>query len=89
VEVRERASRLESVCAAHGVPLAAAALQFPLAHPAVAAVIPGFASAAEVRTGVDHFLQPIPDEMWTELQHEGLIDRRAPTPPARMAAAVQ
>src|SRR5437762_2592140 len=59
-EVRQRVARLESVCASHGVPLAAAALQFPLAHPAVAAVIPGFSSADEVRTGVEHVRTPIP-----------------------------
>ncbi|MEO5771622.1 MAG: aldo/keto reductase, partial [Burkholderiaceae bacterium] len=35
----ERTARLEAVCDAHGVPLRAAALQFPLAHPAVEIVL--------------------------------------------------
>ena len=48
--VRERVARLRAVCERHGVPLAAAALQFPLGQPAVASVIPGMRSAAEVRT---------------------------------------
>jgi D-threo-aldose 1-dehydrogenase len=87
--IRERASRLEAVCASHGVPLVAAALQFPLAHPAVSSVIPGFASAAEVRAGVSHFQTPIPAELWADLQSEGLIDPRAPVPGAQVVAAAQ
>lgn len=86
--VRERVNRLEAICAAHRVPLAAAALQFPLAHPAVACVIPGFASAAEVRSGVAHFQTPIPADLWRELRKEGLIDPRAPVPcPAPLVEA--
>src|SRR3546814_1922940 len=42
-----RVARIEAVCAAHGVPMAAAALQFPLAHPQIASVIPGMASPDE------------------------------------------
>ena len=87
--IRERASRLEAVCTAHCVSLVAAALQFPLAHPAVSAVIPGFASAAEVRSGVAHFQAPIPDALWADLQSEGLIDPRAPVPGLHIEAAAQ
>jgi D-threo-aldose 1-dehydrogenase len=88
-EVRERVRRLEAVCRSHSVPLPAAALQFPLAHPAVAAVIPGFASADEVRTGVERFLTPIPDGLWSDLRTEGLIDPRSPIPGHQMEAAAQ
>jgi D-threo-aldose 1-dehydrogenase len=84
--IRERASRLEGVCASHKVSLVAAALQVPLAHPAVSAVIPGFASAAEVRSGVAHFQTPIPAELWADLQAQGLIDPRAPVPHAQVEA---
>jgi D-threo-aldose 1-dehydrogenase len=87
--IRERASRLEAVCTSHGVSLVAAALQFPVAHPAVSSVIPGFASAAEVRAGVFHFTAPIPDALWADLQSQGLIDRRAPVPNAQVEAAAQ
>ena len=87
--IRARADRLEAICSAHRVPLAAAALQFPLAHPAVASVIPGFAGASEVRAGVANFLTPIPDALWADLQGEGLIDPRAPVPGPRLKAAVQ
>lgn len=86
-EVRERVRRLRAVCASHNVPLAAAALQFPLAHPAVAAVIPGFASAAEVCAGVDHFHFRIPDALWSDLRDQGLIDPRAPVPAAQQEQA--
>ncbi|HEV8407522.1 MAG TPA: aldo/keto reductase [Sphingomicrobium sp.] len=85
--VRERVKRLERTCATHRVPLAAAALQFPLAHPAVAAVIPGFASAAEVRLGIDHFETPIPAALWSDLLREGLIDERAPVPGPKLEEA--
>ena len=87
--VRERVRRLEEVCARHGVPLPAAALQLPLGHPAVAAVIPGFATAAEVRTGVAHFRAAIPNDLWAELRREGLIDERAPIRDAEIEAAAQ
>ncbi|HEX8937881.1 MAG TPA: aldo/keto reductase, partial [Sphingomicrobium sp.] len=85
--VRTRVEKLESLCASHGVPLAAAALQFPLAHPAVVSVIPGFASAEEVRTGVAHFRTPIPAALWADLKHELLIDPRAPVPGPQLEAA--
>jgi D-threo-aldose 1-dehydrogenase len=88
-EVRERVRRLEAVCRSHAVSLPAAALQFPLAHPAVAAVIPGFANAEEVRTGVERFLMPIPDGLWADLQTESLIDPRAPIPGRQIEAAAQ
>lgn len=79
-QVLERVQGLEQVCEAHGVPLAAAALQFPLAHPAVASVIPGFANAAEVQTGLEFFHFPIPGEFWSDLRDSRLIDQRAPVP---------
>jgi D-threo-aldose 1-dehydrogenase len=88
-EIRERVRALESVCAAHRVPLPAAALQFPLAHPAVAAVIPGFASPEEVRSGLDFYRFPIPADFWTDLKEQNLVDARAPTPIGPTEKAVQ
>ena len=79
-EVLERTAGLDRVCRAHGVPLAAAALQFPLAHPAVAAAVVGARTAEEVRTNqmlVDH---PIPTDLWADLKSQGLIAAEAPTP---------
>jgi D-threo-aldose 1-dehydrogenase len=81
-EVRDRVAKLERACREFDVPLAAAALQFPLAHPAVASVIPGFASAAEVASGIEFFTQRIPPDLWHRLKSERLIDERAPVPQA-------
>lgn len=79
-EERARVRRIHAVCERHRVPPAAAALQFPLGHPAVASVIPGALAPAHVRENVAHFRQPIPDGLWDELRHEGLIREDAPLP---------
>lgn len=78
--VRERVRRLRAVCERHGVPLRAAALQFPLGHSAVAAVIPGAVSAAQVRANAEAFALEIPDALWDELKSEGLLRADAPAP---------
>lgn len=79
-EVIERVARLDAVCHAHAVPLAAAALQFPYAHPAVATVLTGARSADELRENAASFGQPIPAGLWSALRDEGLLDSRAPVP---------
>lgn len=76
----EKVRRVEAVCRRHGTPLKAAALQFPLAHPAVAAVIPGARSPEEVDENVQMFEVEIPADFWSELREEGLIPEDAPTP---------
>ena len=78
--IMERTRRIEAVCARHRVDLAAAALQFPLAHPAVASVVTGMRSAAEAAQNLAHVRAPIPAGFWAELKHEDLIERDAPTP---------
>ncbi|MFP3610769.1 aldo/keto reductase [Paraburkholderia sp. SIMBA_050] len=78
--VIERVARLQAVCREHGVPLAAAALQFPYAHPAVATVLTGARSADELRENAASFEQPIPAELWSALRDQGLLDHRAPAP---------
>jgi D-threo-aldose 1-dehydrogenase len=76
----ERARRIAAVCQRHHVPLAAAALQFPLAHPAVTSVIPGALSAREVQQNLGYLRQPIPAALWQELRAEGLLAPTAPIP---------
>jgi D-threo-aldose 1-dehydrogenase len=78
-EILERARAIDRVCRAHGVPLAAAALQFPLSHQMVAAVIPGARSAAEVHANARAFEHPIPGALWDDLLEAGLL-RRAASP---------
>jgi D-threo-aldose 1-dehydrogenase len=62
------------------VPLAAAALQFPLAHPAVTAVIPGARAAAEVEANLRLLRHPVPAALWRDLKTAGLVRPDAPTP---------
>ena len=62
------------------MPLAAAALQFPLAHPAVASVVAGARSRAEVDANVQLVRRPIPSAFWQELKADGLVPAAAPVP---------
>ena len=79
-EIIARVSAIEAVCDRHGVPLAAAALQFPLAHPVVAATIPGPRSVAEFNANLKLLQRPIPSELWVDLRNSGLLHPAAPTP---------
>jgi D-threo-aldose 1-dehydrogenase len=79
-EQLDRARKIEAVCKRHEVPLAAAALQFPLHHPAVATVIPGGFRPDHVTTNLGLFRQEIPSALWAELKHEELLRKDAPTP---------
>jgi D-threo-aldose 1-dehydrogenase len=69
----ERARHLAAVCARHDVPLTAAALQFPAAHPAVTCVLSGVRSVDELRANVADFERPIPQDLWEELRAERLL----------------
>lgn len=79
-EIMKRVGEIEAVCVRHGVGLASAALQFPLGHPAVAAVIPGARTPAEVAINVETFGREIPADLWAELKAKGLLRPDAPTP---------
>lgn len=63
----ERARELRDACVAYGVPLRAAALRFPLRHPAVASVLVGCRTPGEVDDNVEMFARDIPDSLWTDL----------------------
>lgn len=79
-QVQDKVRRIQAVCQTHGVSLQAAALQFPLAHPAVVSVIPGGATAHEVTSNVAFFQESIDVAFWTELKAAELINPDAPTP---------
>ena len=66
-ELIERARRASAICERHGVDLKAAAIQFPLRHPAITAVLTGCRSAAELNENLRMFESPIPDELWAEV----------------------
>jgi D-threo-aldose 1-dehydrogenase len=78
--VIEKVRRIEAVCDRHAVPLAAAALQFPLAHPLVASVIPGLDSPGRVEQTLALYRHKISASLWQDLRHEELIRPDAAIP---------
>ncbi|MHA1158799.1 MAG: aldo/keto reductase [Alphaproteobacteria bacterium] len=81
-EIQAKVRGLEAVCRSHDVGLPSAALQFVLAHPAVASTIPGAMHAREVTQNVASLGAAIPVAFWADLKGEGLIDSDAPVPSA-------
>jgi D-threo-aldose 1-dehydrogenase len=75
-----RVGAIEDICAAHDVPLAAAALQLPLAHPQVVSVIPGMNSPRQVAQAVALMDAAIPPQLWRDLEDRGLIRPDTPIP---------
>jgi D-threo-aldose 1-dehydrogenase len=78
--VVDKARRLEAVCGQFAVPLPAAALQFPFAHPAVVSCVVGVHGPAQLQQNIDWFERDLPGALWDALRHEGLIDDGAPVP---------
>jgi D-threo-aldose 1-dehydrogenase len=78
--VMERARRLQEVCERYDVPLATAALQFAMAHPAVTSVVLGAVTPAEVHSNIAASATPIPASLWQELRAASLIHPEAPLP---------
>jgi D-threo-aldose 1-dehydrogenase len=81
-DIIKRVQRIEQCCDRHKVPLAAAALQFPLAHPVVASVIPGLGNPERVTKTVELMQAKIPAALWQELTAQGLVHPQAPLPGA-------
>jgi D-threo-aldose 1-dehydrogenase len=67
-DILARARTLAGICERHGTRLPAAALQFPLRHPAVTSVVAGMQTAAEVRSAVRQLAEPVPGAAWAELE---------------------
>jgi D-threo-aldose 1-dehydrogenase len=76
----ERAGRLEEACDRAGVPLPAAALQFPAAHPAVASLLFGAADDEQVAKAIGWYQMDIPPGLWEDLKGRGLLPGAAPVP---------
>ncbi|OLZ74214.1 aldo/keto reductase [Streptomyces sp. IMTB 2501] len=72
-ELLDRALRMKAVAERHGTTLRAAALAFSAAHPAVATVLVGARSAAEVQDCADQFAAAVPAALWPELREAGLL----------------
>ena len=76
----ERAQAIAGICGRHGTTLPAAALAFPLAHPAVASVCIGARSATQVQRNAALYGEAIAPDLWSELKAEGLLRDDAPVP---------
>ncbi|WP_224008160.1 aldo/keto reductase [Aureimonas sp. SA4125] len=72
-EVLAKVERLEAACRSFDVPLPAAAIQYPLRHPAATNVVIGAKTAAQVQQNVAWFEMPIPEALWQTLEDDGLI----------------
>lgn len=79
-DVVERARRLAAVCGRHGVALRAAAIQFPLAHPAVSSIVAGVRSIEHLDEYPRAMAMDLPADLWAELRAEGLLRPEAPVP---------
>ncbi len=86
VDIVEKVTRIEAICAAYSVPLRAAALQFPRAHPAVATVLVGARTITEIEQNVALANVLIPAEFWRALKNERLLPGDAPLPVGRCKA---
>jgi D-threo-aldose 1-dehydrogenase len=78
--IRSKVQELRDVCDKFEVPLQAVALQFPLAHPAVASVLVGCRTADEVRENVAFLKVAVPGALWHELKRRSLVASDAPVP---------
>jgi D-threo-aldose 1-dehydrogenase len=79
--VRKKVQSIQRVCEAHDVPLQAAALQLPIYHPIVSAIIPGAYQITNIRDNLSNFQFDIPPAFWSDLKAEGLLRADAPTGP--------
>jgi D-threo-aldose 1-dehydrogenase len=79
-EIAERVATISALCETHGVPIKAAALQFSLAHPAVAAVVPGSSRPARIAEDVAGVTTDVPTAFWRDLRHSGAVAASAPLP---------
>ena len=79
-EIAERVTRIGALCEKHGVPIKAAALQFSLAHPAVAAVVPGSSRRYRIAEDIAALDFPVPGAFWQDLRDSGVVSAAAPLP---------
>jgi D-threo-aldose 1-dehydrogenase len=79
-EIIDRVAKIESICEIFSVPLAAAALQFPTAHPQICSVLAGLANAEQVKNAVRLMNVKIPAAFWNKLRESDLLHPDAPTP---------
>jgi D-threo-aldose 1-dehydrogenase len=79
-DILAKASAIQAICRKYEVPMAAAALQFPLAHPRVCTVLVGPRTIDELQTDLSLFDVEIPPRLWADLRRDALLDDDVPTP---------
>lgn len=79
-EILAKVERIRAIAARHNVSVKAAALQFVLANPVVAAVIPGASKPARIAEDHAAVKEVIPADFWRELREQGLVAANAPLP---------
>jgi D-threo-aldose 1-dehydrogenase len=80
-QIVRRAREIAAVCERHGTTLPAAAIAFPLAHPAVLSVCVGARSAEQIEQNASLYREAISPDLWIKLKADGLLRRDAPVPP--------
>ncbi|MFS8037166.1 aldo/keto reductase [Xanthobacter sp. AM11] len=81
-QILAKVARIKAIAERHGISMKAAGLQFSLAHPAVAAVIPGASRPGRIAEDRAALQEAIPADFWRELREAGLVHRDAPLPVA-------
>lgn len=76
----DKVAKIESLCEDFRIPLAAAALQFPLAHPAIGSVLLGLGRLSRIQQSLELFSAPIPSDFWSALRDQSLIGENVPIP---------
>ncbi|PZO65879.1 MAG: pyridoxal 4-dehydrogenase [Paracoccus denitrificans] len=79
-QIMAKVAQIEALCAAHDVPLPAAALQFVMGHPAVVSFCAGTRTVAQLDQNLEWFSQTIPKAFWDDLKGRGLLRQDAPVP---------
>jgi D-threo-aldose 1-dehydrogenase len=79
-EILAKVEKIKALCSKHNVPIKAAALQFSLAHPASAAVIPGASKPERIKEDHAAIKARIPDDFWRDLRSQRLVSPEAPLP---------
>lgn len=87
-DILARVAALEAVCTGHGVPLKRVALHFALGHPAVACLVMGAVSPAEVEEQITELTATVPDALWSELKARDLLGAHVPVPAAHAPAFI-
>lgn len=74
-EIIARAKKICDFLKERNIPLIAAAVQFPMRHPAVTSIVTGPRNVSELQTYVEGFDFPIPESVWVDLENSGLVER--------------